>query len=86
MRQYLNENPDANSYPDITKICMKAIRKDVKERLDVFGSSGKCDPNNTTCLSCGENNCGVFNNEFVYDDLVDKISREVLENIKNTGQ
>ncbi len=87
MRQYLNENPDVNSYPDITSLCMNVIREDVGKRLDVFGSTGKCNPHNTTCLACDKNNCGVsVNDGYSYSALVEQISREVLDSIKNTIQ
>ncbi|MHB1346499.1 MAG: class II fructose-bisphosphate aldolase [Candidatus Humimicrobiaceae bacterium] len=89
MRQYLIENPDINSYPDIIKISMKAMMEDIKERLDVFGSKGKCDPEDSFCLSCDEENCGISSNKdlsysasSVYGELIKTISEDVSERIK----
>jgi len=92
MRQYLIENPDINSYPDIIKISMQAVMEDVKERLDVFGSSGKCDSSNSLCLCCNEKSCGInigsnrtpkFLKETAYNDLVRVISDDITDNIQN---
>jgi len=83
MRQYLIENPDVNSYPDIIKISMQAMMEDIKERLDVFGSKGKCDPKESFCLSCDEENCGIINNNTnSYSELIKIISEDVSEKIK----
>jgi len=88
MRQYLIENPDINSYPDIVKISMQAMMEDIKERLDVFGSRGKCDSRGSFCLSCDKENCGIINNDNnshiqgSYSDLIKTISEDVSERIK----
>ena len=89
MRQYLIENPDINSYPDIIKISMQAMMEDIKERLDVFGSKGKCDSEDSFCLSCDEENCGISSNKdlsysegSVYGELIKTISEDVSERIK----
>ena len=91
MRQYLIENPNVNSYPDIIKISMQAMMEDIKERLDVFGSNGKCDSEESFCLSCDEENCGIFsNNELsrssgsIYSELIKTISKDVSERIKKS--
>ncbi|MDD3521088.1 MAG: class II fructose-bisphosphate aldolase family protein [Actinomycetota bacterium] len=91
MRAYLTENPDVNSYPDIIKTSMLAIMEDVKERLDVFGSTGKCDSSDSLCLSCDDRSCGINirdNNHsssgtISYKDLIKTISDKVSNNILN---
>jgi len=91
MREYLDANPDLNSYPDIIRTSMHAIREDVKERLDVFGSTGRCDSSNSLCLSCDDESCGIGIDigsnsqsslkEIPYNDLVKTISDKVSNNI-----
>lgn len=90
MREYLDANPDASSYPDIIRVTMQAVKEDIKTRLDVFGSSGICDPENSVCLSCKDEFCGAASrnsqpdfSKISYNDFIKNISDKVIKNILN---
>jgi len=85
IREYLSENPGVVSYPDVVKKGMEEIKKVVRERLAVFGSSNMCAPEKTICISCSEESCTLVDPKMrpaartiLYGDLVEKISKEVI--------
>ena len=85
IREYLSENPGVVSYPDVVRKGMEEIKKVVRERLAVFGSSNMCAPEKTICISCSEESCTLVDPKMrpaartiLYGDLVEKISKEVI--------
>jgi fructose-bisphosphate aldolase, class II len=89
LRKYLADKPDVTSLPDVIARGFDEVKNIVKNRLEVFGSKGMCAPEKTLCLSCQDKSCG-FNDPrfsqgaktFVYDDLVEKITNEVVSGLK----
>ncbi len=88
VHEFIKEHPKSISYPDITKVAMKEAEKVVKKRLQVFGSASKCAAGKTLCKSCSGDSCKLEDpgmkpeaKTILYDDLIDKISREVIENL-----
>jgi len=86
---FIKEHPKSISYPDIVKVAMKEAEKVVKSRLRVFGSAGMCAADKTLCITCSGESCKLVNpamkpeaKTVLYDDLVDKISKEVIENLR----
>jgi len=89
IRQFLEENPKVSSFPDVIKKGLLALKEQVKERMDVFGSTNMCVSGKSFCISCDEAKCDVEDPKFkpnaptyLYSDLIDRISSEVLKNIK----
>lgn len=89
IREFLNQNPKVSSFPDVIKKGLVALKEQVKDRMDVFGSAGKCAADKSICISCDEEKCGLVDPKFqssaqtyLYSDLIEKISTEVLNNIK----
>jgi len=85
VRQYLSQNQGVSSYPDVVKKGMEEVKKIVKERLVVFGSSNMSAPEKTICISCSEESCKLIDPKMrpeaktvLYKDLVEKISKEVV--------
>ncbi len=90
VRDYLEKTPGAISYPDMVKKAMQAAKDTVKERLRVFGSSNMCAAEKSLCISCDEESCGLEDPRFkpesktvLYSDLVERISKEVLNQLRN---
>jgi len=56
--------------------------------MDVFNSKGQCAADKTLCITCSDTSCGLDDPRIkpeaktvIYQDLVDKISHEVLNNL-----
>ncbi len=88
VRQYLEANPGAISYPDMAKKAMDAAKETVKEVMRVFGSSKMCVADKSLCISCDEESCEALDPRFqpeaktvLYSELVEKISKEVLSQL-----
>lgn len=88
VHEFIKEHPKSISYPDITKVAMKESKKVVKKRLRVFGSAGMCAADKTLCITCSGESCKLEDPEMkpeaknvLYNDLVNKISRQVIENL-----
>ena len=93
IKEYLQQKPDASSFPDLIAKGMEGLKCVVRERMEVFGSKNMCAPDKTLCISCTDRVCGVEEPRFkpeaktvLYEDLIDKISKEVIANIRNTGK
>jgi ketose-bisphosphate aldolase len=89
VHQFTKEHPESISYPDLTKLAMAEVKKVVKDRMKVFGSKGQCAADKTLCITCSDTSCGLDDPRIkpgartvLYQDLVEKISKEVFENIK----
>lgn len=89
VHKFIGEHPKSISYPDLAKLAMSEVQKVVMDRLEVFGSKGQCAADKTLCITCSDASCGLDDPRIkpeartvIYQDLVEKISREVLENIK----
>ncbi|MBC8387277.1 MAG: class II fructose-bisphosphate aldolase [Actinobacteria bacterium] len=87
VKEYLKENPNITSFPDLVNKGIDEARKVVKERLQVFGSSNMCATDKTICISCSNSTCGLVDPKLkpdaktvLYEDLVEKISQEVIQN------
>ncbi len=85
VREYLEQNPGAISYPDMINKAMEAAKETIKDRMRVFGSSKMCVGEKALCVSCDEQSCEILDPRFspqaktvLYSDLVEKISREVI--------
>lgn len=90
IRQYLSENPEVSSFPDVIKKGLEELKTTVKERLRVFGSSNACAPEKTLCITCSKEGCGIEDPRLkpeaktvLYEELVEKISKEVISNLLN---
>jgi len=89
LRDFLVLNQEFNSYPDLIKIAMTEVKNHVKEIMKIFGSSNKFASDKTTCFLF-ENEKVEFidpeftvdNNVLIYNQLVEKISNDVLKNLK----
>lgn len=84
IRYFLGQNQKFNSYPDLIKIALNEVEKDVREKLDVFGSSGQIISKNTICLTCKDNLCGINNpllNQNNYDIFLKHISKKISDNV-----
>lgn len=88
IRQFLSQNPQVSSFPDVVKKGLDELKKTVKERLNVFGSSNTCAPEKTICISCSKEGCELEDPRLkpeaktvLYEDLVERITREVISNI-----
>ena len=89
VHKFIEEHPGSISYPDLAELAMTEIKNVVKDRMEVFGSKGQCAADKTLCITCSETSCGLDDPRMkpesrtvIYQDLVEKISREVLQNIK----
>jgi len=89
VHKFVEEHPGSISYPDLARLAMDEIKNVVKDRMEVFGSKGQCAADKTLCVTCSDTSCGLDDprikpeaKTIIYQDLVDKISREVLQNIK----
>ena len=92
VKKYLTDNPDVTSIPDVINRGFEEVKNIVKKRMEVFGSKDMCNPEKTLCLACNDTACGFSDPKitpgaktFVYGDLIEEISREVLSNLKKTG-
>ncbi len=90
VHEFITQYHNSISYPDLVKVAMEEVRKKVREMLRVFGSANQCAPDKTLCISCSKNSCEINctksrreDRTFHYQDLVEKISQEVLHNLKN---
>ncbi|MBM3709872.1 MAG: class II fructose-bisphosphate aldolase [Actinobacteria bacterium] len=90
IREYLKEKPEVTSIPDVIAKGFEEAKNIIKNRMEVFGSKNMCSPDKTLCLSCTDKTCGFADPKLspgtktvIYDDLIEKISREVIANIKN---
>ncbi|MBC7333627.1 MAG: class II fructose-bisphosphate aldolase [Actinobacteria bacterium] len=88
IRQYLSENPEISSFPDVVRKGLEEAKNVVKQRLQVFGSSNVCAPEKTLCITCSKDGCGIEDprlkpgtKTILYEELVEKISREVISNL-----
>ena len=88
VHEFIKEHPKSISYPDIAKVAMKESEKVVKKRLRVFGSAGMCAIDRALCTSCSGDSCKQDvpdrkpeTNTVLYNDLIEKISREVIDNL-----
>lgn len=88
IRNYLSSNPDFNSYPDLIKKAMLAVKKLVCERFDVWGCTNKSAATKSLCISCDDEICKLSDpafspdaNTIILEDLVEKISGEILRRI-----
>jgi len=88
IRNYLSNNPDFNSYPDLTKKAMLAVKKLVCQRFDVWGCTNKSAAAKSLCISCDDEICKLTDPMFspdaqtiVLEDLIEKISGEILKRI-----
>ena len=89
VHKFIVDHPGSISYPDLTELAMTEIKNVVKDRMEVFGSKGQCAADKTLCITCSDTSCGLDDPRIkpeartvIYQDLVEKISREVLQNIK----
>jgi len=89
VHNFIEEHPKSISYPDLAKLAMNELKKVVMDRMDVFGSKGQCAADKTLCITCSETSCGLEDPRIkpeaktvLYQDLVERISREVLQNVK----
>jgi len=91
VKQYLlKEKPDVTSIPDVIARAFEEVKNIVKKRLEVFGSKDMCAPEKTLCFSCSDSTCGFSDPKlkpgattFLYQDLVDRITQEVISSIKD---
>lgn len=88
IRDYLGKNPGFNSYPDLIKKAMLAVKNLVCERFDVWGCTNKSAATKSLCISCDDEICRLTNPIFspdaktiILDDLIEKISDEILKQI-----
>ncbi|MCL4377721.1 MAG: class II fructose-bisphosphate aldolase family protein [Actinobacteria bacterium] len=88
IRNYLGNNPDFNSYPDLIKKAMLAVKKLVCKRFDVWGCTNKSAATKSLCISCDDEMCKLTDPMFspdartiVLEDLIEKISGEILKRI-----
>ena len=89
VHKFIDEHPGSISYPDVAKFAMLEVKKVVMEKMVAFGSKGQCAADKTLCISCSDSFCGFTDPRIkpeartvLYQDLVEKISSEVLHNIK----
>jgi fructose-bisphosphate aldolase, class II len=89
VHKFIEEHPGSISYPDLAKMAMDEVKKVVMDRMAAFGSRGQCAADKTLCITCSETSCGITDPRFkpeaktvIYQDLVERISSEVLQNIK----
>jgi len=89
VHQFIEEHPGSISYPDLAKLAMAELKKVVLGKMEAFGSKGQCAADKTLCITCSETSCGFDDPRMkpeartvLYQDLVEKISSEVLHNIK----
>lgn len=88
IRNYLYKNPNFNSYPDLIKKAMSAVKKLVCERFDIWGCTNKSASTKSLCISCDDEVCKLMDPMFsadaktiIFEDLVEKISGEILKRI-----
>ena len=88
VHKFIEEHPKSISYPDLAKLAMSELKKVVMDRMDVFNSKGQCAADKTLCITCSDTSCGLDDPRIkpeaktvIYQDLVDKISHEVLNNL-----
>jgi fructose-bisphosphate aldolase class II len=88
VHKFIDEHPGSISYPDLAKMAMDEVKKVVKDRMEVFGSKDQCAADKTLCISCSDTSCGMTDPRMkpdaktvIYQDLVEKISSEVLQNL-----
>jgi fructose-bisphosphate aldolase, class II len=88
IRNYLSSNPDFNSYPDLIKKAMNAVKQLVCERFDVWGCTNKSASAKSLCISCDDESCKLIDPVFsanaktiVFEDLVENISNEIIKRI-----
>jgi fructose-bisphosphate aldolase class II len=88
VHKFIEEHPKSISYPDLAKFAMSELKKTVIDRMDVFGSKGQCAADKTLCITCSDTSCGLDDPRIkpeaktvLYQDLVEKISMEVLDNL-----
>jgi fructose-bisphosphate aldolase, class II len=89
VHKFIEEHPKSISYPDLAKLAMSELKKVVMDRMDVFGSKEQCAADKTLCITCSDTSCGLDDPKIkpeaktvIYRDLVEKISYEVLNNLK----
>ncbi|MBN1298611.1 MAG: class II fructose-bisphosphate aldolase [Actinobacteria bacterium] len=91
VKNYLiNEKPDVTSIPDVIARAFEEVKNVVKKRLEVFGSKDMCAPEKTLCFSCTDTACSFTDprlkpgaTTFLYEDIVNEITDQVIANIKN---
>ncbi len=87
-KEFLSENPDCISYPDLARIAMEEAKAKVKDRMVVFGSKNICASEKTLCLTCEDTSCSVTDprmqpeaNTVIYSKLVESLSNEIISSI-----
>jgi len=90
IREYLDKNLDVISYPDVVNKGLSELKRVVRDRIRAFGSSQICASEKTICLDCSKEGCNIKysklkmeDDEILYDDLVEKISKEIILSMKN---
>jgi len=88
VHKFIEEHPKSISYPDLAKFAMSELKKIVIDRMEVFGSKEQCAADKTLCITCSDTSCGIDDPRIkpeaktvLYQDLVEKISMEVLDNL-----
>ena len=88
VHKFIDEHPGSISYPDLARMAMDEVKKVVMDRMDAFGSKGQCAADKTLCITCSDTSCGITDPRIkpdaktvIYQDLVEKISSEVLQNL-----
>ena len=89
IKNYLSENPNSVSIPDVIAKGMEELKKVVKDRIEVFGSKNVCNPNDAICVTCKDSSCSIeesfekqINRNSTYNELIEKIADEVILNLK----
>jgi fructose-bisphosphate aldolase class II len=89
VHEFTIKHPESISYPDLAKIALDEVTNVVRQKMKVFGSSGQCAADKTLCITCSDEDCDFEDprlkpgaRTILYQDLVDKISREVLKNMR----
>ena len=89
VHKFIDDHPGSISYPDLANRAMDEVKKVVMDRMAAFGSKGQCAADKTLCITCSEAACGFTDPRMkpeaktvIYQDLVERISSEVLQNIR----
>ena len=87
-KEFLIQNPDCISYPDLANIAMEEAKAKVKNRMEVFGSKDVCASEKTFCLTCDDQSCGLTDpkmqpeaDTMIYNKLVESLSNEIISSI-----
>lgn len=85
VKELVNRDGDAVTYPDIMSACKLGVKETVEYYMDVFGSTGKCSTPSSLCSHCQA--CAHANKtkELVSlsdEELARRIARAVAEALK----